>query len=146
MFSRSRHCWRGFTLIELLVVIAIIAIMAATTLPMIPGVNDQARISTCSARLAQIGTALRLYSEDYQAMPDRLTQLCDGRYLDQQSTLRCDKTGEPYHYRKPALTADRETVVAACCDPATAAGKRPHRYRTALVRLHRHGGTTLFRD
>ena len=143
MCGCSRKISKGFTLIELLVVIAIIAIMVATTLPMSPGVNDQARVSTCSSRLAQIGTALRLYAEDYQAMPERLEQLYDGRYLEQRSVLRCDKTGEAYHYRKPARTADRETVIAACCDPATAAGKRPHRYRTALVRLHRHGGTSL---
>ena len=62
--AASRRKRAAFTLIELLVVIAIIAILAATTLPMIPAVNDQARISTCESRLQQIGVALRLYAED----------------------------------------------------------------------------------
>lgn len=146
MLNSGRKLARGFTLIELLVVIAIIAILAATTLPMIPGVNDQARISTCTARLAQVGTAVRLYTEDYREMPARLTQLYDGRYIDQPSVLRCDKTGQEFSYRPLLLTADREAIVASCCDPAIPAGKRPHRYRTALVRLHRHGGTSLLRD
>jgi prepilin-type N-terminal cleavage/methylation domain-containing protein len=70
---------RAFTLIELLVVIAIIAILAATTLPMIPAVNDQARIGTCEARLQQLGVALRPYVEDYHAYPANLRALYDGR-------------------------------------------------------------------
>lgn len=137
---RSQH---AFTLIELLVVMAILAILAATTLPMIPGVNDQARIVTCESRLAQLGVALRLYTEDYQTMPPSLAALYEGRYIDQKSLLRCGKTGSDYFYRPQPLTADRDTLLAACCDPATPAGKRPHRYRTVFVRLHRHGGTTL---
>jgi len=72
---------RAFTLIELLVVIAIIAILSAVTLPMIPGANDQARIGTCESRLQQIGVALRLYAEDFNAYPASLEALYDGRYL-----------------------------------------------------------------
>src|SRR5436305_2513319 len=89
---------RGFTLIELLVVIAIIAIMAATTLPMIPGVNDQARIGTCESRLQQIGVALRLYEEDYHAMPRTLDDLYTAHYIEQRSLLRRDKTEHELYY------------------------------------------------
>src|SRR4051812_18353556 len=86
----------AFTLIELLVVIAIIAILAATTLPMIPAVNDQARIGTCESRLQQIGIAIRLYAEDHHRMPATLDALYAGHYLEQKSLLRCDKTGKEY--------------------------------------------------
>jgi len=143
--GRRAQARRGFTLIELLVVIAIIAILAATTLPMIPGVNDQARIGTCEARLQQIGVALRLYEEDHHKMPPSLQALYTGRYLEERGVLRCDKMDREYFYRPAPLTADREQVIAACCDPATPAGKRPHRYGTVLVRLHRNGTASLAR-
>ncbi|MFN3648274.1 MAG: type II secretion system protein [Armatimonadota bacterium] len=141
-----RPARRGFTLIELLVVIAMIAILAAITLPMIPGVNDQARIATCESRLQQIGVALRLYAEDHHRYPARLAELYDGRYLEQRSLLRCDKAETEYFYRPPSLTAEREQVVAACVDPATPPGRRPHRHGTTLVRLHVHGGASLAQE
>jgi prepilin-type N-terminal cleavage/methylation domain-containing protein len=133
---------RAFTLIELLVVIAIMAILAATTLPMIPAVNDQARIGTCESRLQQIGIALRLYAEDYHAYPKSLRALYAGRYVEQQSLLRCDKAGKEYYYRPAALNAARETVLAACTDPTTPSGSRPHSHHTLTVALHAHGGTS----
>ena len=136
---------RAFTLIELLVVIAIIAILAATTLPMVPAVNDQARINTCESRLQQLGIALRLYAEDYHAYPASLQALYDGRYIEQRSLLRCDKTEQGYFYRPPSLTADRRQVIAACCDPATPRGQRPHRHHTVFVQLHVNGETSLAR-
>jgi prepilin-type N-terminal cleavage/methylation domain-containing protein len=136
---------RAFTLIELLVVIAIWAILVATALPMVPAVNDQARIATCESRLQQIGVALRLYAEDHHHFPKTLDELYEGRYLEQRSLLRCDKAEAEYYYRPATLTADREQVIAACCDPSTPAGKRPHRHGTVLVELHAHGGTTLSR-
>jgi prepilin-type N-terminal cleavage/methylation domain-containing protein len=141
----SRTGSRGFTLIELLVVIAIIAILAATTLPMVPGVNDQARIATCESRLQQLGIALRLYAEDHHRFPRALGELYDGRYIEQRSLLRCDKAESEYFYRPVPLTASREQVILACCDPATPRGRRPHRHRTVFVQLHVHGGATLAR-
>jgi prepilin-type N-terminal cleavage/methylation domain-containing protein len=144
-YLKQNWRWRGFTLIELLVVIAIIAILAATTLPMIPGVNDQARIGTCESRLQQIGIALRLYAEDHHRYPRSLQDLYKGRYLEQQSLLRCDKVGKEYYYRPVPLTADRDQIIAACCAPSVPSGQRPHRHGTVSVQLHVHGGATLAR-
>jgi prepilin-type N-terminal cleavage/methylation domain-containing protein/prepilin-type processing-associated H-X9-DG protein len=55
----------GFTLIELLVVIAIIAILAAILFPVFSQVRAKARQATCLSQLRQIGTAVGMYTQDY---------------------------------------------------------------------------------
>lgn len=58
----------GFTLIELLVVIAIIAILAAILFPVFARAREAARATQCRSNLKQIGTAMRMYSQDYDEM------------------------------------------------------------------------------
>jgi prepilin-type N-terminal cleavage/methylation domain-containing protein/prepilin-type processing-associated H-X9-DG protein len=63
--SRLRY---GFTLIELLVVIAIIAILAAILFPVFAQARSKARQAACLSNQKQIGTAVMLYTQDYDEM------------------------------------------------------------------------------
>jgi prepilin-type N-terminal cleavage/methylation domain-containing protein/prepilin-type processing-associated H-X9-DG protein len=55
----------GFTLIELLVVIAIIAILAAILFPVFSRARENARRASCMSNMKQIGTAVVMYTQDY---------------------------------------------------------------------------------
>src|ERR671917_1270789 len=64
-FAQIRRKFRAFPLIELLVVIAIIAILAAILFPVFAQARAKARQTACLSNMKQIGTALMMYTQDY---------------------------------------------------------------------------------
>ncbi len=66
--NRGARHESAFTLIELLVVIAIIAILAAILFPVFAQARAKARQAACLSNTKQIGTALTMYSQDYDEM------------------------------------------------------------------------------
>ncbi len=128
---------RGITLIELLVVIAIIAILAATLMPALPAATDRSRVTECRSNLTQIALALRMYYNDQGSYPDSLQRLARAGFITDDSVLLCTKTGAPYFYDRPTPETPADRVIAACVDPHTPDGRRPHAYHHSLVTLQK---------
>ncbi len=75
----------AFTLIELLVVLSVIGILASLLLSALGRAKTAANSAKCQGNLRQIGLALSLYVDDYQAYPSGYMVLADGqrrRWLD----------------------------------------------------------------
>ncbi|RMD83255.1 MAG: prepilin-type N-terminal cleavage/methylation domain-containing protein [Lentisphaerae bacterium] len=60
---------QGFTLIELLVVVTIIAILAAILLPSLSRARAIAKTTVCKNNIKQLGLVMRLYTEEFNAVP-----------------------------------------------------------------------------
>jgi prepilin-type N-terminal cleavage/methylation domain-containing protein/prepilin-type processing-associated H-X9-DG protein len=60
---------RGFTLVELLVVVAIIAVLAAILFPVFSRAREKARQAHCMSNVRQLGMAVAMYCQDYEAYP-----------------------------------------------------------------------------
>ncbi len=86
----------AFTLIELLVVIAIIAILAAILFPVFAQAREKARQTACLSNLRQIGLAIALYAQDYEAFPAF-------SYVTAGVQLRWFNLLEPYTRSQPLL-------------------------------------------
>lgn len=57
---------RGFTMIELLVVIAIMAVLTSLLLTALQGAVNASKVTTCGARMHQLGMAIVSYTADHE--------------------------------------------------------------------------------
>jgi prepilin-type N-terminal cleavage/methylation domain-containing protein len=130
---------RGFTLIELLVVIAIIAIMSAALLPALSSSLDRARVTECRSNLTHLALALRMYYTDHGAYPPALEALTQAGLVSDDTLLRCTRTGAYYFYAPPSPGASLDSLLAACTDPSTPLGQRPHDFRQSYLKLEKSG-------
>ena len=82
LLSTTRHR-SAFTLIELLVVIAKIAILAAILFPVFAQAREKARQAACLSNEKQIGTAMMMYTQDYdETLPNRVNNAGKGLCSD----------------------------------------------------------------
>jgi prepilin-type N-terminal cleavage/methylation domain-containing protein len=136
-YRRDRMPRSGFTLIELLVVIAIIALLAATIRPMLSSSASKTREFACESNLKQVAVGVSAYVTDNGGFPPTLSAL--DPILRDKSLLACTATGLPYWYNRPAANAKPDIVIAACVDPSTPIGRRPHRFRECTLELTARG-------
>jgi general secretion pathway protein G len=73
---------RGFTLIELLIAMAIIVTIAAIAVPNFIAAIDLARVVRAVGDIKAIEDAVTLYDLIYSQLPDDLSQVGYGNYLD----------------------------------------------------------------
>lgn len=109
-----------FTLLELLVVIAIITILASLLLPALKTTRETAKKIKCVGNLKQVGTAVLIYTSDYNgcfkapydgaANPTLWNQtLIMYGYLNSGEVFHCPSAENKWSYTPPYTNLDRRS-------------------------------------
>lgn len=89
----KQRSFRGFTLLELVLVVVIIAILLALLFPVLSSARRSSRIAQCTSNLRQIGTAVRMYVDDWGEYP-LLGRVLRSAYLSNRHVLVCAEDEE----------------------------------------------------
>ena len=106
----------GFTLMELMIVVAVLAIIAAILIPNFRGITAEAKNSTAKADLRNLKTAVILYQNKYNVLPDdssvdkfeECLQNYSPRVVDRVPADPWSSTGAKYRYD---VAADNQTYA-----------------------------------
>lgn len=73
---------KGFTLLEMVVVVIIVSILLLLTIPNVSKVITSVDNRACSALTKVVDSAIAQFKLDYGTMPNSITDLINGGYLD----------------------------------------------------------------
>lgn len=116
---------RIFTLLELLMVVSIMIILFSMLLPALKGAREKAKLIQCSSNLKQLGTAIMLYSVDYDSwLPcngyGTITTDAVNPYLNQKGGVQVSSDNNgfrvPSLYICPSFTSPSDSP---CLAPTT---------------------------
>ena len=77
---------KGFTLLEMVVVVIIISVLFLLTIPNVSRVINSVDNRACSAMTKVVDSAIAQFKLDYGQMPNSISDLVNGGYLEQSQT------------------------------------------------------------
>ncbi|NQT47007.1 MAG: DUF1559 domain-containing protein [Candidatus Omnitrophica bacterium] len=75
MINKDGHRRKSFSLIELLVTVAIVTLLLAFTTSGIRRVRCSSMMAQCMSNIRQLGIAILMYEQDYDALPGSLAEI-----------------------------------------------------------------------
>ena len=146
MFSLKRNR-EGFTLIELLVVIAIIAILAAILFPVFARARRAAMKTSCLNNMKQIGTAVNMYTSDWDDRyplvtgPGRQIEAVFGGTYQFAFNYRTQNLGAECRWFQNLVSPYAKNKRIFMCPAMSEDGTWRTRYGTMTYWRNRHGTT-----
>ena len=83
---------KGFTLLEMVVVVIIISILLLLTIPNISKVISSVDSKACEALTKVVDSAIAQFRLDYGTLPNSISDLVNGGYLDAEQASCADGT------------------------------------------------------